>query len=292
MDDRQIRSFITAAREGSFSKAAPLCYVSTPSFAQRIKSLETELGFDLFVRGSQGVSLTDAGASFLQTAQAAVSLLDEGVRRAAALDRRQVRVGHISTEPFPSYFPAMIDAFAQQHPDIEVVFRFATEDTWVEGVRDGLSDVCFSVPPSDDGWFPGLRYGQLFDDPLMLCVSPHSPLARRTSVAAENLIGETLYLQPEYAGHSAFEGLFGLQGRGVKVTEASFDQELIMHVLLEGNGAIPIPEQYQASCCPPLVAVKFDWPAIPQGVIYRDDASSTVLDFVASARDYFQSQRS
>ncbi|MEC4271863.1 LysR family transcriptional regulator [Adlercreutzia sp. R25] len=292
MNDQQLKSFIVAAEEGSLSKAAARSYVSVPSFSQRIQTLERELGFALFARSAQGVTLTPAGESFLQTARTVVSVYEDGLARAVSLARNRVRVGHLSNEPFPSFFPGLINYFARSFPDIEVVFRFAAESTWVEGVRDGLSDVCFATPPSDDATFENLRFIHLFDDPVYLCVSPASPVADCTEVGHGALDGATVYIQPDYRGLPSFEALFALAEEGATVVEAEFSKELIMRVVMEGHGVIPLPGQYFASCCPPLVPVRLSGDTIDQGVIYRADASQPVLDFVACAERYFQEEGS
>ena len=45
MNDVQLRSFTAAVELGSFNKAAKGQFLSVPSFAQRINSLEAELGY-------------------------------------------------------------------------------------------------------------------------------------------------------------------------------------------------------------------------------------------------------
>ena len=61
MNDVQLRSFTAAVELGSFNKAAKGQFLSVPSFAQRINSLEAELGYRILERGPSGVRPTDAG---------------------------------------------------------------------------------------------------------------------------------------------------------------------------------------------------------------------------------------
>ena len=61
MNDVQLRSFTVAVELGSFNKAAKGQFLSVPSFAQRINSLEAELGYRILERGPSGVRPTDAG---------------------------------------------------------------------------------------------------------------------------------------------------------------------------------------------------------------------------------------
>ncbi|MDY0341386.1 MAG: LysR family transcriptional regulator [Coriobacteriia bacterium] len=68
MNFAQIQYFLAVAREGKFSTAAENSYVSQSSLSKQIKSLEEELGVELFVRSPKGTTLTPAGEVFLEFA--------------------------------------------------------------------------------------------------------------------------------------------------------------------------------------------------------------------------------
>jgi len=61
----QLEYFLAVARSKNFSRAAEDSYVSQSCLSKQIKALEEELGVELFVRSSAGVSLTPAGEMFL-----------------------------------------------------------------------------------------------------------------------------------------------------------------------------------------------------------------------------------
>jgi LysR family transcriptional activator of glutamate synthase operon len=61
----QLEYFLAVARSKKFSRAAEDSYLSQSSLSKQIKALEEELGVELFVRSSAGVSLTPAGEMFL-----------------------------------------------------------------------------------------------------------------------------------------------------------------------------------------------------------------------------------
>jgi LysR family transcriptional regulator, low CO2-responsive transcriptional regulator len=62
---RQLRIFQSAARHGSFSKAAIELNLTAPAISMQIKELETDLGLLLFARIGRRVELTTAGEYFL-----------------------------------------------------------------------------------------------------------------------------------------------------------------------------------------------------------------------------------
>ena len=63
---RQLEYFCAVAEEKSISAAARELHVAQPPISRQIAQLEEELGVQLFLRGSKGMSLTDAGQSLYQ----------------------------------------------------------------------------------------------------------------------------------------------------------------------------------------------------------------------------------
>ena len=66
MDVDQKRYFCTLCSEGSITRAAQSLYLSRQGLSKSMKSLESQLGAQLFVRGKKGVELTAAGRILLR----------------------------------------------------------------------------------------------------------------------------------------------------------------------------------------------------------------------------------
>src|SRR5438552_15354615 len=62
---RHLRYFVTAAEELNISRASARLRVSQPAVSRQIHDLEEELGVALFMRKKSGLSLTQAGESYL-----------------------------------------------------------------------------------------------------------------------------------------------------------------------------------------------------------------------------------
>ncbi len=74
MELRVLEYFLAVAREQSITKAATYLHLTQPTLSRQLKSLEQELGKQLFVRGFRKVTLTEEGAFFRKRAEEIVSL--------------------------------------------------------------------------------------------------------------------------------------------------------------------------------------------------------------------------
>ena len=68
MELRHLRYFVAVAEEQSFTKASEKLFIAQPPLSRQIQNLESELGIQLFERGSRPLQLTDAGQFFYQHA--------------------------------------------------------------------------------------------------------------------------------------------------------------------------------------------------------------------------------
>lgn len=62
---QQMKYVLTIAEEGSMNRAAERLFISQPSLTSSVRELEKEIGIQIFVRSSRGVSVTAEGADFL-----------------------------------------------------------------------------------------------------------------------------------------------------------------------------------------------------------------------------------
>ena len=76
MELRTLRSFLAVAREGNVTRAARSLHITQPALSRQLAELERELGCELLIRESRGVTLTDEGMLLRKRAEEIVLLAD------------------------------------------------------------------------------------------------------------------------------------------------------------------------------------------------------------------------
>src|SRR5262245_19763197 len=108
MELRQLRYFVGVAEAGSLLKASSRLHVAQPALGQQVAALEDELGSKLFERSSRGMSLTEAGRTFLEHAKAVLANVERAraaVRETAAVPRGEVVIGFPTTIALAATLP-------------------------------------------------------------------------------------------------------------------------------------------------------------------------------------------
>jgi DNA-binding transcriptional LysR family regulator len=81
----QVRYFVVVAEERNITRASRKLRIAQPPLSRGIRSLEDELGTQLFERTPRGVDLTPAGELFLDHARAILARVDEATRAVKAV---------------------------------------------------------------------------------------------------------------------------------------------------------------------------------------------------------------
>lgn len=91
---------ITVARCGSVTQAARKLYMAQPNLSRAISELEQNLGFPLFIRTRQGMTLTAQGERFLKEAEAMLEKLEALAQECRREKRSEVRFACVPSSLF------------------------------------------------------------------------------------------------------------------------------------------------------------------------------------------------
>jgi DNA-binding transcriptional LysR family regulator len=184
MDLRLLRYFLAVAEELHFGRAAARLHMRQPPLSRAIRRLEADLETCLFARGPAGVALTPAGAVLEKEARALLERAEDlRVRVAAAAGPRQLTIGTLADGNILGG-EALVDAFRDRHPQVEVRIReFDLTDPSC-GVAAGHVDVALTRGPFDQR---GIGVTTLRTDPVGALLRADDALAHRTSLRLAEL---------------------------------------------------------------------------------------------------------
>ena len=169
--EARLRAFAAVARAGSFSQAADLLHVSQPAVSKQVAVLEAELGKQLLIRGSRGVTLTAAGQVLADYVLRAEALLANARRALGAGEDAQIGTLSLAASGVPGTYlvPTTLAEFRDLHPRVTLDFRVTTSAGAVELVRAHEVELAIvgglTLPPE-------LEAVPLVDDELVLVGHP------------------------------------------------------------------------------------------------------------------------
>lgn len=147
-----LRAFDAAARHVSFAKAAEELYVTPAALSYQIKSLETDLGVQLFRRMNWAVELTEAGRMLAPGVADGFRALKSAVRNVNRMQEGRGLVLTAGPAFTAKWLAPRIFRFVEGHPDVEV--RLVASLRRLEFSQDGVdAAIRFSRKEEEPGCY-------------------------------------------------------------------------------------------------------------------------------------------
>lgn len=121
--------FVRVAEAGSFSAVAEQMQWARSVVTRQVAALEKQLGVKLITRSTRRLSLTTAGAAYLEKCRVILNLVDaaeEGLSEDRGEVRGRIKLGLPLIFGVQVLGPAILD-FADQYPDVELVLDLSDE---------------------------------------------------------------------------------------------------------------------------------------------------------------------
>ena len=157
-----LRTFEAAARLSGFSAAGRELGLTQVAVSQHIKSLETKLGHDLFVRHAKTVQLTNAGKAYLLSVREGLEKLTHATYGLFGSDIKRTIVVRASIAMLTWLMPRLND-FRQQYPNINL--KFVTS-IWPDPIDTQKIDIDIALISSNKHTKPSEKLTDEFIVPI------------------------------------------------------------------------------------------------------------------------------
>ena len=174
MDLRALHYFVVVAEELNITRAAERLNMSQPPLSAQIKSLEEELGVQLFIRGKRHLTITDAGTYLYRRARQILELSEQTQQELMSLAR-------------------WISGFRSEFPRVAIHLWNGSGDEVMERVQRGLADLALVATPYNAEQLDGFSVGR---EPWAAMMSKNHPLAAEEGqfLPLRKLVGQPLYI--------------------------------------------------------------------------------------------------
>lgn len=245
MDLRQLEFFSAVAGELSFTRAADRLTIAQSAVSAGVRSLEGELGVQLFDRSRRQIRLTGAGDLLLPKVREALDAVNEV--RDAAQETAHAITGSIVIGLMTSVtlvdVPGLLGLFRTGHPGVGVRLRAARRGSagLVDDLASGELDLAFlalsgPVPAS-------LIARPITSSPMVLVVPDGHRLATARTVGLADLAAEEFIdLPPGYASRQIVDDAFTMAGVDRRVMIEVSDIGTAAEYVTNGLGVALLPE--------------------------------------------------
>ncbi len=195
LEVRHLKLLQAIAETGSVTEAGKRLHLTQSALSHQLRDAEEKLGTALFLRLGKKMVLTPAGE---QMVISACRLLEELARAEAQIEgmnggsRGLIR---LSTECYTCYhwLPPVLQKFHKKFRQVDIAIDAQATADPSKALLEGRLDVAIlSDPPRNKC----LRLTPMFEDEMVLVVSPSHRLASAGAVHVRDLAGETVLCYP------------------------------------------------------------------------------------------------
>ncbi len=236
MELRHIRYFVAVAEALHFSRAAEKLRIAQPALSQQIRALEEELGVRLLERTNRKVTLTHAGAVFLEESRALLAHAHRASTRAMQAQRGQVgrlNIGYVLSATGRTLTCALRD-FTRTHPEVDIVLHDLGEaQQWMQLI-DGQIDIALTRTRKEHD---SIASRPLERGHLTVLLPPGHRLATKSKVSLTQLAGESFIIgrDADFPSYNQFlRGLCQRAGFELRVRQQVRDLASILWMVSAG----------------------------------------------------------
>ncbi|MPZ44701.1 MAG: CysB family HTH-type transcriptional regulator [Betaproteobacteria bacterium] len=284
----QLRIIVTIVRSGlSVSRAAEALNMPQPAVSRQLRSLERELGVDVFARKQKrlrgltrpGQAIVDVALRMLQDADTLTKISRDFVDE----DSGTLTVATTHTQARYA-LPSIAEEFLQRYPKVRLMLRQGTPAEVNQLVSSGEADLCIGSEFSEEEL--GLVLFECYSMNRIVLTPRNHPLLKVRKLTLEKLARYPIitYDAP-FIGRSRIVKAFAARGLSPDIVLSSIDSDVIKAYVERGMGiAIVATLAYDTSRDTRLRAMDashlFEPNIIYLGVRRNDYLRAYVYDFI------------
>ncbi len=199
----QMQYFVKVAEYGNITRAAKYFNLSQPTLSKKLKSLETQLDLQLFLRTNNTIRLTPAGKHLYEAWKNRLHLVEEEIQYAHVLQKgntKSIVVGCMDSFRPESFLLPVMESFSDNYPDIHV--RIESDAAWEirRMLLHGEVDVIFSIYYDfEEKEMEQIQWKMFGKTPHCACMRKSNPLAQKEELTMDELKqSDFICISPQY----------------------------------------------------------------------------------------------
>jgi LysR family cys regulon transcriptional activator len=236
---QQLRYACEVSRRGlNVSAAAEALHTSQPGISKQIKSLEDELGVEIFVRhGKRIIAVTEPGKAVLEIAER--MLAEAANLKRAGEDFANKKLGTLTvatTHTQARYaLPKAVAAFKKRYPDVRLVLHQGNPTQICEMVLAGEADLAIATESIAE--YPELVSLPCYQWNRCVVVPPGHPLLKAKPLTLEAIARYPVVTYDfAFAGRSQINKAFEKRGLAPNIVLTALDSDVIKTYVELGLG--------------------------------------------------------
>ncbi len=239
IDISKLKTFVTVADLGSFSKASEILYITQPAVTQQIKALEKTIGAKLFQRQGGRMCLTEEGKRIYEIAKILLGSYEGLMEEIAKIkkDLKDTLFLGVSATLSEYIIPSLIAEFHREFPSATVKIFTGNSHDVEEGLLSGVLNLgIIEREPSNK--FISIPW---LEDEIIFFTYPKNPIVDRGEIPPEELYSVDLVMREMNSGtrkvvREALEKL-GIVFERLNIKIEANSSRTIMHIVKNGYGA-------------------------------------------------------
>lgn len=270
---RSLKVFCDVVRQRSFSRAADENEISQSGASQLVHQLEESLGVKLIDRSKRPFVLTPEGETYYEGCRGVVEryfAVEDQVRTLHQEVVGRVRVASIYSVGL-HHMNRYLHEFLSQHPKANVRLEYLHPHRVYQSVEDDVADLGLVSYPKSSRTIEALAWRE---EPMVLVCAPSHPLARKSSVALQQLHGQAVVgFDSDLTIRREIDRVLNVHRVEVRVVMEFDNIETIKRAIEidAGIGLLPEPTVVREVAAGTLVAAPLETDELvrPLGIVHR-----------------------